>query len=334
MNNFLHSLSVWEIITIFVQNFNTMAKIPSNPKAGTETYLFLNEYLNHTQEELCSMLSLMTYARKLHLARLGEPISPEREDPSSLLFKLRKIALDYDIIGVNDNNLFLKILESFIQVIPLKKEGYNTDKKLISLCRNYLSILQERKPKLHLSEKNISIDPEEVEFIRRNRFKKLVDHLYMSQRIASHMMEPQIFKYYSLFEWEKQPESLLVRYISENIEYDCIDPVRPIGIKEYNLSTIISIEQGPKQLQADGSTFIKLACEQLIHFGAFPSDQLNRSKELTKICCFFYYSARVLGYKLPKVRLSCKSSMKAQNQRAIRDNLKHLILCYDTKSSK
>lgn len=280
------------------------------------------------------MLSLMSYARKLHLARLGEPISPEQEDPSSLLLKLRKIALDYDIISINDNNLFLKILESFIQIIPLKEEGYYTDKELISLCRNYLSILQERKSKLHLSEKNISIDPEEVEFIKCNRFNKLVDHLYMSQRIANHMMEPQIFKYYSLFEWEKQPEALLVRYISENIEYDCIDPVRPIGIDESNLSTIISIEKGQKQLQTDGSTFIKLACEQLIHTGILPSNQLNHSKVLTKICCFLYYSARVLGYKLPKVSLSGKSYMKVQNQRAIRDNLKHLILCYGTKSSK
>lgn len=311
-----------------------MAKIPSPPKAGTETYLFLNEYTNHSQEELCSMLSLMTYARKLHLARLGEPISPEQEDPSSLLFKLRRIALDYDIIDINDKNLFLKILESFIQVIPLKEEGYYTDKKLISLCRNYLSILQDRKPKLHLSEKNISIDQEEIEFIKCNRFKKLVDHLYLSQRIANHMMEPQIFKYYSLFEWEKQPESLLVRYISDNTEYDCIDPVRPIGINEYNLSTIIKLEQGQKQLQADGSTFIKLACEQLIHTGILPSDQLNHSKVLTKICCFLYYTARVLGYKLPKVSLSSKSYMKVQNQRAIRDNIKHLVLCYAIKSSK
>ena len=87
--------------------------------------------------------------------------------------------------------MFLKILESFIQVIPLKEEGYYTDKKLISLCRNYLSILQDRKPKLHLSEKNISIDQEEIEFIKCNRFKKLVDHLYLSQRIANHMMGGQ-----------------------------------------------------------------------------------------------------------------------------------------------
>lgn len=300
-------------------------------------YVYLNESVPHTLEEVCDLLCRLINMHHTYKMRNDGYTPTHQEDPAELCKKISSLAEKYGFLLPDEKEReakMTKLLECFLFFVPLPDEEFPSDKELIKLCVQYQQLLDDLHPVLSFGNSTTKLSEEERDAILQSRFNKIVDYLYKSRTVGSCHLVPQIMTYYYLFDWPNGiiPEALEVRWFPSNPKYsnnyDCIDSVnRPVSISKENLDFIICKERGPHHLKTEGNHFIRLASASMITNGLLSANDLKSSQKITQLCCFLFSVGKFFGFHFaPIPKLAKAYQSEKAKQRIVRDQFKKLII--------